>query len=319
MINNIVRKPTKSQSAWGTQKTLFKNIKKHWQLYLLLLPTIIYFTIFRYIPMYGVQIAFKNYIATKGFAGSDWVGFKHFIRFITTPDFGIIMKNTIVISVYQLVVTFPLPIIIALMLNQVKNDRFKKTVQNIIIAPHFISLVVLIGMVTIFLNPTSGILNKFIEFFGGDPIFFLGTPEYFKSIYVFSGVWQSTGWGTVIYLAALSSISPTLYEAAEVDGANKWRKVWHIDVPGLLPVIITQLILSAGRLLSIGYDKILLLQNPLNRTLSEVISTYEYKQGILGAQFSYSAAIGLFNAVINCAILLTVNHLAKKYSETSLW
>ncbi len=300
------------------KRSFVGNIKKYWQLYLLLLPTIVYFIIFRYYPMYGVQIAFRDYVTTLGFTQSPWVGLEHFERFVTSPEFGMILKNTLTISIYQLVVSFPLPIIISLLLNQLRKPKHKTLIQNILIAPHFISLVVLIGMVNIFLSPTNGIINEFITALGFEAQFFLGEPEYFKSIYVLSGVWQSTGWGTVIYIAALSAIDPTLYEAAEVDGANRWQRMWNIDFRGILPVIITQLILSAGQMLSVGYEKVLLLQNSLNRTSSEVISTYEYKQGILEAQFSYSTAIGLFNSVINLAILLWVNHMAKKYSETSV-
>lgn len=297
---------------------LVSNVIRHWQLYVLLLPTIIFFVVFKYVPMYGVQIAFRDYMTTLGFFNSPWVGLKHFTRFLNSPDFTMIFKNTLTISLYQLAVSFPLPILISLLLNQFKNPRHRVIIQNILIAPHFISLVVLIGMVTIFLNPTTGIINQLIVALGGEAQFFLGDPDYFQSIYVLSGVWQSTGWGTVIYIAALAAIDPTLYEAASVDGANRWQKIWHIDFFGILPVVITQLILNAGQMLSIGYEKILLLQNSLNRVSSEVISTYEYKQGILDAQFSYSSAIGLFNAVINFGILLLVNHLAKKYSETSI-
>ena len=307
------------QSKWQRRITRCCNeMKRHWQLYVLLIPTIAYFLVFRYVPMYGLQIAFRDYVTTKGFSGSPWVGLKHFDRFIHSPDFWMIMKNTIGISVLQLVLSFPLPIIISLLLNQLRRDRNKVVVQNVLIAPHFISLVVLIGMVTIFLNPKSGLINQLIVACGGEPKFFLGKPEYFKPIYVLSGIWQNTGWETVVYVAALSSIDPTLYEAATMDGASRWQKIWHIDFIGILPVVITQLILNSGQMLAVGYEKILLLQNSLNRVSSEVISTYEYQQGILGAQFSYSTAIGLFNAVINFAILLIVNHLAKKYSDTSI-
>ena len=329
----IARAPRMSKAS-GNQKNSFADVWKtkctpkikrtlqsmgrHWQLYLLLIPTVVFFIIFKYVPMYGLQIAFRDYVVTKGFSGSTWVGLKHFERFVNSPDFWLIIKNTLTISVFQLLISFPLPIIISLLLNQLRKQRSKTIIQNILIAPHFISLVVLIGMVMIFLNPRNGILNQMIVAFGGEPIHFLGKPEYFKSIYVLSGVWQNTGWDTVIYIAALSSIDPSLYEAATVDGATRWQKIWRIDFPGILPVIITQLILNCGQMLSIGYEKILLLQNPLNRVASEVISTYEYQQGILNSQFSYSTAIGLFNAVINFAILLLVNHLAKKYSETSI-
>ncbi len=309
---------SKIEKTKNNKSTFFKKIVKHWQLYILLLPTIVFFIIFKYYPMYGLQIAFRDYFTTMGFSGSPWVGLKHFKRFVTTPDFWLILKNTLSISVLQLVLSFPLPIIISLLLNQLRKQRSKVIVQNILIAPHFISLVVLIGMVYIFLNPTSGLINRMIMALGGEAKFFLGKPEYFKDIYVWSGIWQSTGWETVVYVAALSGIDPSLYEAATMDGASRWQKIWKIDFFGILPVIVVQLILKSGQMLAVGYEKVYLLQNSLNRVASEVISTYEYKQGILGAQFSYSTAIGLFNAVINFAILLLVNQLAKKYSETSI-
>lgn len=301
------------------KKRSIKGIWKYYQLYLLLLPALLYFVVFRYGPMYGLQIAFKDYVATRGFLGSPFVGMKHFIRFFSSPDFWMVLKNTFFISAGSIIVNFPIAIIVALMLHQVTHTRYKKIVQNIIYAPHFISVVVLVGMITLFLSPTSGIINKIIELFGGEAIFFLAEPGWFKPIYILSATWQSTGWGTVIYLAALSGVSPELYEAANVDGANKWQKMWHIDFPGILPTAVIQLILTAGNILSIGYEKIFLMQNPLNRTASEVISTYEYKQGLLNVQYSYSAAIGLFNAMINLIILLTVNWIAGKVSDTSLW
>lgn len=300
-------------------KQTCKKMKRYYQLYLLLFPALIYFIIFRYGPMYGLQIAFKDYVATKGFLGSPFVGLKHFERFFTSPDFVMILKNTVMLSVGSILINFPMAIIVALMLHQVTCTRYKKAVQTIIYAPHFISMVVLVGMITLFLSPSSGIINKIIEAFGGEAIFFMAEPGWFKPVYILSETWQNTGWGTVIYLAALSSVSPELYEAAEMDGANKWQKMWHIDFPGILPTAVIQLILTTGNILSIGYEKVFLMQNALNRTASEVISTYEYKQGLQNAQYSYSAAIGLFNAVINLAILLSVNKFAQKVSDTSLW
>lgn len=314
-----MKKEMKVSKMKAVSYRLVKRVQRHYQLYLLLLPALVYFIIFRYGPMYGVQIAFKDYIATEGFWGSPFVGLKHFTRFFSSPDFPIILKNTLLISVGSLLVNFPVPVIVALMLNQVGRTKFKKFVQNVLYAPHFISVVVLVGMLTIFLDPSSGIINKIIELFGGEPIFFMSEPSLFKPIYILSGTWQSTGWGTIIYLAALSNVSPELYESAEVDGAGKWKKMWHIDFPSILPTAIIQLILNTGNILSVGYEKIFLMQNSLNRLASEVISTYEYKQGVLNIQYSYSAAIGLFNAVINLVILVAVNQIAKKTSETSLW
>lgn len=312
------KKVIKKHNRVPTKKKL-TLIKKHYQLYLLLLPTMLYFTVFRYIPMYGIQIAFKDYIVTKGVWESSWVGLKHFQRFFNSPEFIMILKNTLGISLYSLVVSFPMPIIIALLINQLGSKRYKKFVQTVIYAPHFISTVVMVGMILIFLSPRSGVINKIIEMFGGEPIFFMGKREYFKSIFVFSGVWQSTGWGSIIYLAALASISIDLHEAAVVDGANKWQRILHIDLPGILPTAITMLILNTGNLLSVGFEKVYLMQNSINRTTSEVISTYVYKQGLLSAQFSYSTAVGLFDALVNLIMLVIVNKLARKFSETSLW
>ena len=235
-------------------KQTCKKMKRYYQLYLLLLPALIYFIIFRYGPMYGLQIAFKDYVATKGFWGSPFVGLKHFERFFSSPDFVMILKNTVMLSVGSILINFPMAIIVALMLHQVTCTRYKKAVQTIIYAPHFISMVVLVGMITLFLSPSSGIINKIIEAFGGEAIFFMAEPGWFKPVYILSETWQNTGWGTVIYLAALSSVSPELYEAAEMDGANKWQKMWHIDFPGILPTAVIQLILTTGNILSIGYE-----------------------------------------------------------------
>lgn len=291
----------------------------HWQLYVLMLPLIVFFILFKYVPMYGIQIAFRDFSPTLGFWNSPWVGLRHFQRFFSSPDFKIVIKNTLTISLLNLAFGFPLPIIISLLLNQVRARRYKHLVQNMIYAPYFISTVVMVGILQAFLSPSTGIINQILIKLGGESIFFMGEPQYFKAIYVISEIWQTTGWGTVIYLAALSGVSPDLYEAAVVDGATKWQRMIRIDLPCIMPTAIIQLILSTGKMFSIGYEKIFLMQNSLNRTVSEVISTYEYKQGILQSQFGYSAAIGLFNAVINLVILLTVNYLANKYSETSLW
>jgi len=269
--------------------------------------------------MYGIQIAFKDYIVTKGFTGSPWVGFKHFERFFNTPDFWMLIKNTLGISLYSLIAGFPLPIIVSLLLNQMPSKGYKRFIQTTIYAPHFISTVVIVGVVLIFLSPRTGIINQIITLLGGEPIFFMGKPEYFKSIYVLSGIWQNTGWGTIVYLAALANINPELYESSTVDGANRWQKILHIDLPGILPTAIIMLILNSGNILSVGFEKIYLMQNSLNRTTSEVISTYVYKIGLINVQYSYSTAIEMFNAVTNLIILLIVNRLAKSFSETSLW
>lgn len=300
-------------------KKIIKTVKKDYQLYLLALPAIVYFILFHYWPMYGVQIAFKDFIAVKGITGSPWVGFKHFERFFTSFQFWRLMKNTLGISIYQLVAGFPIPIIMALLLNQTRNKRFKKVVQTVTYAPHFISVVVLTGMMYIFLSPRNGIVNQFIGLFGKNSVFFLGDPKYFKSVFVFSGVWQNAGWGSIIYLAALSGINPELYEAAKVDGATKLQTIWNIDIPGIMPTAVILLIMNVGRIMDVGFQKAYLLQNSLNVEASEIIATYIYKIGLLQSQYSYSTAIGLFNTIINIILLVSVNKIAKKVSDTSLW
>lgn len=296
-----------------------KKMSKNWELYLFLLPTLAYFFIFKYIPMYGLQIAFKNFIAVDGIWNSPWVGFDHFIRFFESYKFWNLLGNSLIINFYQLLFAFPIPIVFALMLNQVTRTRFKKFVQTVTYAPHFISVVVLVGMLFIFLSPSNGFINNIIQFFGGDPIYFMGSEKWFRTIFVGSEVWQTTGWSAIIYLAALTSIDPQLHEAAIVDGASKFQRVLHIDVPGIMPVIMILMILNIGNFVSLGYQKVLLMQNALNIHTSEVIQTYVYKSGLLDAQFSYAAAIGLFENVINFILLIMMNQLAKKLKQQSLF
>jgi putative aldouronate transport system permease protein len=294
-------------------------IRKNWDLYLLMFPVVVYFIIFKYAPMYGVQIAFKDFIATKGIWGSPVVGLKHFMRFFRSYHFESLIKNTVGISVYQLLVGFPIPIILALMMNEVKNQKFKKTVQTVTYAPHFLSTVVLVGMMTSMLSPRSGVINKLIKSSGMEPIYFMAEPEWFKSLYVWSGIWQNAGWNSVIYMAALSGIDIQLYEAAIVDGATKRQRMFHVTIPGILPTAITLLILNTGKIMSVGFEKVFLMQNGLNLTSSEVISTYVYKVGLVGAEYSFSTAVGLFNSIINFILLIVVNRISRKTTETSLW
>ena len=296
-----------------------KAIQRNWDLYLLILPVVIYFIIFKYWPMYGVQISFKNYIATHGIWGSPWVGWKHFARFFRSYHFWPLIKNTVGISIYELVIGFPIPIILALMMNEIRNIKFKKTLQMVTYAPHFLSTVVLVGMLTSMLSPKSGIVNELIKILGKKPIYFMGEAKCFKSIYVWSGIWQHAGWNSIIYMAALAGINIQLYEAAIVDGATKAQRMWHITLPGILPTAITLLILNTGKIMSIGFEKVFLMQNGLNLTSSEVISTYVYKAGLIGAEYSFSAAVGLFNSIINFVLLITVNKLSQKIAKTSLW
>ena len=303
----------------GRGKRFGKSLKKHWQYYILLLPALIYFIIFCYWPMYGAQIAFRDYIATKGIWGSPWVGFDHFTRFFNSPYFWDLIRNTVVISLYNLIAGFPLPIILALSLNELRNERAKKAIQTITYAPYFISVVVMCSMIMSFLNPSTGIINKMIETLGGEAIPFLSKEELFPSIYVWTNVWQATGWGSVIYIAALSGVDPALLEAATLDGATRLQKIWYVNLPAITPTIVILLILNCGGILSVGYEKIFLLQSPLNTATSEVISTYVYKTGLVGAQYSFSTAVGLFNSVVNLIMLAIVNAVSRKVSENSLW
>lgn len=301
------------------KKSKLYKVLQNYELYLFLLPTMMYFILFHYVPMYGVQIAFKNFIAVKGVTGSPWVGFEHFQRFFESYQFITVLRNTLGINLFELAVAFPAPILLALMLNQVANERFKKIVQTVTYAPHFISVVVVVGMMYLFLSPKHGVINHALAGMGMEPTFFMAKPEWFKTIYVFSGIWQNLGWSAIIYLAALSGVNPDLHEAAVVDGASKLQRIRHIDLPAILPTIVILLILNVGHLMSVGFEKIYLMQNQLNIDASEIIQTYVYKAGLLNAQFSYSAAIGLFNSVVNFILLISVNQLARKTKQASLW
>lgn len=296
-----------------------KSLKKNWDLYLLILPVILYFIIFKYAPMYGLQIAFKDYLPVKGFLGSPWVEFKHFSRFFDSYNFWELIKNTIGISFYQLAVGFPVPILLALLINEVRINPFKKFVQTITYAPHFLSTVVLVGMLTAFLSPRNGLINQIIMFFGGEPIYFMAEAGWFKTLYVFSGVWQDAGWSSIIYMATLAGIDTQIYEAAIIDGASKFKRLIFITIPFLIPTAVIILIMDVGRIMDIGFEKVFLMQNPLNIGTSDIISTYVYTVGINDSQFSYSAAVGLFNGVINFILLIIVNNISKKLTENSLW
>jgi ABC-type polysaccharide transport system, permease component len=296
-----------------------QKIRRHWELYLLILPPVLYLIIFKYVPMFGVQIAFKDFNVVQGIWGSPWAGLKHFEAFFQSPNFRLIIRNTIVISFYSLVAGFPVPILLALALNEIRNGLFKKSVQMITYAPHFISTVVMVSIVILMLTPHVGVVDRLYSLFGKDMTNFMGIPEYFKSIYVWSGVWQEMGYASIIYMAALASVDPALYEAAKMDGAPRWRKIVHIDLPSLIPITVILLILNLGNIMNVGFEKIFLMQNPLNLSSSEVISTYVYKVGLVGANFSFSTAVGLFNSVVNLVLLIAVNFFARKASETSLW
>lgn len=301
------------------KKSNFKaNFKKTWILYFFVLPMLVYVLIFNYLPLYGIQIAFKNYSPIKGIFGSQWVGFEHFKTFFDSYNFKSLLLNTVILSLYQIIVGFPMPIILALLLNYITSKRLKKTSQMIMYIPHFISVVVFCGMITIFLS-SEGIVNQIIAAAGLDPIKFLSNPKNFRSVYVWTGVLQNMGWGSILYVAVLTSVDPTLHEAAIVDGASKFQRMRHIDIPSIIPTAIIMLIMRLGEVMNVGFEKVFLLQNSVNLEYSEIISTYVYKVGILGQQFSYSSAIGLFNNVINFLLLVIVNIIAKKVSKISLW
>jgi len=295
-----------------------KDLQQNWTLYLLIFPVIIYYFIFHYRPMGGAIIAFKDYVPKKGIWGSNWVGFKHFINFFKSNFFFRIFKNTVVINVSTLIFGFPAPIILALLINEIKRKNFKKTVQTITYLPHFISLVVVAGVIKDF-TADYGIINDIIAFFGGERRTLLNFPHLFVPIYVISDIWQGVGWGSIIYLAALSSIDPALYEAAEIDGAGRWKQTLAITIPSILPTIVIMLILRMGSIFNVGYEKIILLYNPLIYETSDVISSFVYRRGLLEANYSFSTAVGLFNSVLNFSMLLIANSISRKVNETSLW
>ena len=300
------------------QKSLCQRMREHWIVYLFLLPALLYIAVFCYAPMYGVQIAFRNYRISDGITGSAWVGMKWFNRFFGSKMFGSILINTLWLSLYSLVAGFPMPIILALMLNYT-GVKFKRVMQTASYMPHFISTVVMVGMLVSFLSPNSGFINAAIKAVTGKARYFMGEAKYFRHVYVWSGVWQGMGWNAIIYVAALTSVSPELHEAAIIDGASIWQRILHIDLPSIMPTMVILLILQFGSVMSVGFEKVYLMQNDLNKATSEVISTYTYKMGLLDQNFSYSSAIGLFNNVVNFVLLMIVNKTADKLSGTSLW
>jgi putative aldouronate transport system permease protein len=297
-----------------------RHFKRDWRLHVFMLLPLIFLLVFHYYPMFGVQIAFKNFNPGRGIWGSEWVGFRHFITFFNSYQFPRVMKNTLILSLYLIIAGFPLPVFFALILNTMRNQTFKKVVQTLTYIPHFISTVVLVGMMITFFSPVSGAYGAFFRMFNaGLPEALMGITKTFRHFYVWSDVWQNLGWGTIIYVASLSSVSPELYEAAEIDGASRWQRLIHIDFPAILPTAAIMLILRFGAIMSIGFEKVLLMQTTLNLGTAEIISTYVYKVGLQsGGNFSYATAIGLFNSVINCAVLLSVNKAARKLSDNEI-
>lgn len=305
-------------AAVPIHKSLRKQIMKHWEFYLLLLPGIILTIIFKYVPIYGVQIAFRDYNAVDGFFGSPWVGLKWFDRFFNSYNSVRMIRNTVLLSLYSILWTFPIPIILSLFINQVKSKKFQRVTQTIIYAPHFISIMILCGMLRIFLSPYGGLFNVIAQAFGAkEAINFIDSAAAFRTIYIASSIWQDAGWGTIIYLATLSSVDASLHEAARVDGASTWQRIWNIDIPELIPVIVIQLIMQFGNLMNVGFEKAYLLQTSLNKETSEIIATYVYEQGMLKAMYSFSTAVGLFNTAVNIVLLVAVNKICKKLSNVS--
>ena len=293
------------------KKGLGQQLADNWQLYALLLIPVVITVVYKYIPMYGVQIAFRDFRASKGYMGSEWVWFKWFERFFTAPTFGRMIKNTILLSLYGLLWSFPVPIILSLCINQLRFNRYKRVVQTVLYAPHFISTMVICGMLRIFLSPSGGLINLIF----GTSIDFLTESSAFRTIYIASGIWQDAGWGCIIYLATLSNIDTSLYEAAKVDGASVFQRILNVDLPALLPMAVLMFIMSAGQLMNVGFEKTWLLQTDLNKATSDIIAVYVYQQGIENAKYSYSTAVGLFNTAINLILLFVVNKISSKVSD----
>ena len=299
-------------------KRLGKRIASHWEFYLLLLPAIVITIIFKYIPIYGVQIAFRDYNPVQGFFGSPWAGWEWFERFFNNYNSVRMIRNTVLLSLYSILWTFPIPIILSLLINQVRSKKFQRVTQTVIYVPHFISVMVLCGMLKIFLSPYGGLINIIAQALGApQAVNFIDEASAFRTIYISSSIWQDAGWGTIIYLATLSSVDISLHEAAKVDGANTLQRILHIDVPALVPIIVIQLIMSFGSLMNVGFEKALLLQTPLNKETSEIIATYVYEQGMLKAMYSFSTAVDLFNSAVNIVLLTLVNTVCKKLSDVS--
>ena len=303
-------------------KQIRLSIKRNWQLYLFLLLPVVYILVFKYIPMGGIVIAFKDFKTRLGIWGSEWVGFEHFIRFFSTYQCKKVITNTLVLSLYSLIASFPIPIIFALMMNCVRNEKIKKTVQTIVCLPHFISVVVMVGILFQLFNPRVGLYGIIMEALTGVyPADINASPDGFRHLYIWSGVWKGFGWGSIIYTAALAGVDPTYHEAAQIDGATRLQRIWHVDLPAITPTIITLLILRMGDIMSVGFEKVYLMQNGMNLAASEIISTYEYSVGLAGTStnFSYATAIGLFNSIVNLVMIIVVNKISKKVSDTSLW
>ncbi len=300
--------------AWFLQ-----HMRREWQIYVLLAPTIIWFILFLYKPMYGLQIAFKDYSIFRGIAGSPWVGFEHFQTLFESDTFVRALKNTVIISALSMMFGFPMPIILALMFNEVLNQTYKKTAQTLVYLPHFISTVIIAGIVVTAFSPSAGIVNTIIGWFGIEPIYFLTKPEWFRPIFIGSGIWQEAGFSSIVFLAAIAGVNPSLYESAVVDGASRWQMMWKITLPSIMPTIIIMLIIRIGNILEIGFELVILLYQPATYQTADVINTFIYRQGLQGGQYDVAAAAGLFNAVVAFVLVMTANTISRRVSRTSLW
>lgn len=312
--------PSKKELKKKNRHHKFLMVKRNKVLYFFILPAFLYFLIFAYVPMYGVQIAFKDFIETEGFMASPWANplLKHFTSFLSSPRFMKYLSNTLILSFYNLALTFPAPIILALMINEVRNNKFKKAVQNITYAPYFISMVVLVGMINLFFSG-NGVVNNFLGVFGKEPVYFMQQNSLFRHFFVGSEIWQKTGYGSVVYFAALAAVPLELHEAATIDGASRFQRIIHINLPTIAPTIVVMLILAVGGIMNLSFEKVILMQTDANKSVSEIISTYVYNIGIQKAQYSLASAVGLFNNFINLILLVSVNKISKKINDTALW
>jgi len=298
---------------------ILDHIKRDWQLYLMLLPTVVWLLLFLYKPMYGLQVAFKDYSVFRGVAASPWIGFEHFQTLFGNDQFIRALKNTFIISFWSLLIGFPVPILLALMFNEVINQTFKKTAQTIVYLPHFISSVIIAGIVIAAFSPSSGVVNTIISALGFEPVYFLTKPEWFRPIFIGSTIWQEAGFQSIVYLAAIAGVSPTLYESAVVDGASRWQMMWKITLPSILPTILIMLIIRIGNMLEVSFEMIILLYQPATYETADVVNTFIYRQGLLGGQYDLAAAAGLFNAVVAFTLVVTANSISRRYSSTSIW
>lgn len=298
---------------------LFDHFKREWQIYVMLLPTIIWFLVFLYKPMYGLQIAFKDYSIFKGVASSPWVGFEHFQTLFSNDQFIRAVKNTVTISFYNLLFGFPAPIILALMFNEILHATYKRTSQTIVYLPHFISSVIIAGIVMTAFSPSAGIVNTIIGWFGLDPVYFLTQPQWFRPIFVGTGIWQEAGFGSIVFLAAIAGVNPSLYESAVVDGANRWQMMWKITIPSIMPTILIMLIIRIGNVMEVSFELVILLYQPSTYETADVVNTWVYRQGLQSGQYDLAAAAGLFNAVVAFVLVMTANTLSRRFSRTSLW